>query len=218
MQLVAHYQTSRRAGGDYYDFFPLDDGKWGILIADVSGHGTPAAVVMAMTQTITHLYAGPSDLPGALLEFLNDRLATPHMGDSGTFVTAFYAIYDPNSRKLVYANAGHNPPRLMRCASGEPMALDQAANLPLGIMPDISYANSTHSLQPGDRLVFYTDGVIEARNADGRMFGTERLDHILSDCSAEAGDVVEAVLSNLETFTDGEPAADDITLLAARVI
>src|SRR5690349_24930591 len=98
MSVAAHYQTSHRAGGDYYDFFPLPDGKWGILIADVSGHGTPAAVLMAVTHTIAHTYGGPPTPPGTLLNFVNRHLAARYTNGNGTFVTAFYGIYDPASR------------------------------------------------------------------------------------------------------------------------
>ena len=95
MDLAADYQTSRRAGGDYYDFFPLPDGRWGIWIADVSGHGPPAAVLMAVTHSIAHAFSGPPSPPGNFLSHVNYHLATRYTAASGTFVTAFYGIYDP---------------------------------------------------------------------------------------------------------------------------
>src|SRR5204863_816635 len=93
--VAAHYQTSKRAGGDYYDFFPLPDGRWGMLIADVSGHGTPAAVLMAVLHSIAHTYPGPPTPPGELLRHVNRVLTERYTANSGAFVTAFYAIYDP---------------------------------------------------------------------------------------------------------------------------
>src|SRR5262245_58106506 len=103
--VAAYYQTSRQAGGDYYDFFPLPDGRWGLIIADVSGHGTPAAVVMAVTHALAHTYAGSRDRPGGLLEHLNRELFRLHTSKNESFVTAFYGIYDPQSRQLCYASA-----------------------------------------------------------------------------------------------------------------
>ena len=112
-ELAAHYQTSARAGGDYYDFFQLDDGKWGLFIADVSGHGTPAAVLMAITHAIAHAQPHCQTPPATMLKYLNDRLALAYTR-GGTFVTAFYAVLDPAKRTLSYSRAGHNPPRLVR--------------------------------------------------------------------------------------------------------
>src|SRR5262245_44795135 len=106
LELGAHYQTSRWAGGDYYDFFPLPDGRWGILIADVSGHGTPAAVMMAITHTIAHGYPGPPTPAPKMLEFLNRRLSCCSMRDMEAFVTAFYGIFDPATGTLRYSSAG----------------------------------------------------------------------------------------------------------------
>ena len=110
LSVAAHYQTSQWAGGDYYDFFELSGGKWGLLIADVSGHGTPAAVMMAITHAVAHSHPGDPEPPSALLEHVNDRMTRLYTADGAAFVTAFYGIYDPATRALTYASAGHNPP------------------------------------------------------------------------------------------------------------
>jgi phosphoserine phosphatase RsbU/P len=217
LDLAIHYQTSRRAGGDYYDFFPLPGGKWGILIADVSGHGTPAAVLMAVTHSIAHTLPGPAEPPGALLEQLNRHLTARYTKDSGTFVTAFYGIYDPAARQITYASAGHNPPRVKRCADGTRTTLDGTQRLPLGISDTETYPEKTFQLQPGDQIVFYTDGVTEAEDPSGRLFGIERLDRVLAGCENTAPDVLQAVLGSLANFTAGHPADDDRTLIAAKV-
>lgn len=216
--LAAHYQTSRRAGGDYYDVFPLADGRWGLLIADVSGHGTPAAVMMAITHSIAHMYANPADPPGKMLVFLNRHLTQRYLRDVGTFVTAFYAVYDPASRVLTYASAGHNPPRIMRCGRPEVHTLDGSQHFPLGISADEVYQDHVRQLGPGDQLILFTDGITESRNPAGEMFGVARLDAVLRECHQGASDIIDAVLRELETFTAGQPAADDRTLLVARVI
>jgi sigma-B regulation protein RsbU (phosphoserine phosphatase) len=217
MNLAAHYQTSQRAGGDYYDFFPLADGRWGVLIADVSGHGTPAAVIMAITHALAHTWTGSHDRPGALLDYLNKKLQELYTGRSDTFVTAFYAIYDPRTRTLVYASAGHNPPRLKRCADGSLALLDETGGLPLGISARESYADATMALVPGDQLVLYTDGITEAHNDAGQMFGLARLDKVLENCAIDAPDLLLSVLEELEAFTGGKPAHDDRTLLVAKI-
>jgi sigma-B regulation protein RsbU (phosphoserine phosphatase) len=217
MSLAAHYQTSHRAGGDYYDFFPLPEGKWGLLIADVSGHGTPAAVLMAVTHSLAHTYPGPPTPPGCMLEHVNRHLAALYTSHSDTFVTAFYGIYDPATRELTYASAGHNPPRLKRCVDGTLALLDGVAGLPLGIAPGQTYRERTYRLMPGDQLVLYTDGITEAYNERGEMFGLSRLDRVLENCAVGASGLLESVLNALNEFTGGQPAHDDQTILVAKI-
>jgi sigma-B regulation protein RsbU (phosphoserine phosphatase) len=217
MKLAAHYQTSQRAGGDYYDFFPLPDGRWGILIADVSGHGTPAAVMMAVTHSIAHMYPDTSAPPSDMLNFLSSHLTQRYTHSVESFVTAFYAIYDPISRQLSYSSAGHNPPRLKRCAGGTISALDGAAKYPLGIFPDMEYEDASVDLQPGDQIVFYTDGITESTDPAGQLFGVGRLDTIVEQCRNDPAEIVEEILKAVDKFTDGEPIIDDRTVVAARV-
>jgi sigma-B regulation protein RsbU (phosphoserine phosphatase) len=217
MDLAVSYQTSRRAGGDYYDFFPLPGGKWGIFLADVSGHGTPAAVLMAVTHGIAHTYPGAPTPPGKMLSYLNHHLATRYTASSGTFVTAFYGIYDPQQRELAFACAGHNPPRWKRCSDGTLGSLDGVSGLPLGIAAEETYDECVRLLRPGDQIVFYTDGITEAHNPAGEMFGLARLDGVLEQCTEVAADLLNAVLQAVEQFTLGRPADDDRTLLVARI-
>jgi sigma-B regulation protein RsbU (phosphoserine phosphatase) len=214
--VATYYQTSQRAGGDYYDFFALPDGRWGMLIADVSGHGTPAAVIMAITHSLAHTFAGPHDRAGRLLEYLNDRLQGRYTRDS-SFVTAFHAIYDPATRLLSYASAGHNPPRLKRCDDGSLATLDQVAGLPLGIIGGEQYEEAAMTLVRGDQLVLYTDGITEAHDAAGKMFGVERLDGVLENCAVGADDLLRSVLDEVAAFTGGRPAHDDRTLLVLKI-
>lgn len=217
LDLAAHYQTSRWAGGDYYDFFPLPDGQWGLLIADVSGHGTPAAVMMAITHSLAHSYPGHPTPPSVLLAHVNARLARLYTADSGTFVTAFYAIFEPRRRTLTYASAGHNPPRLKRCGGRRIDVLDGVGGLPLGLFDDIGYEQATVALEPGDQVVLYTDGITEATDPDGRMYGVPRLDEVLGRCQETADGLIRAILDDLARFTGDQPPADDRTLLVARV-
>jgi sigma-B regulation protein RsbU (phosphoserine phosphatase) len=217
LALATYYQMSERAGGDYYDIFPLPDGRWGLLIADVSGHGAPAAVLMAVTHSLAHTYPGNHLPPGQLLGHINRHLSTLYTAQSDTFVTAFYGVYDPRDRSLVYSSAGHNPPRLKRCADGTLALLDSARSLPLGVFPNETYGVASHQLVPGDQLVLYTDGITEAQNPAGQMFGLERLDRVLENCAIGAQDLLKEVLATLDQFTAGRPPHDDRTLLVGKV-
>lgn len=224
-ELAADYLTSARAGGDYYDFFPLDGparGNWGVFIADVSGHGTPAAVLMAITHAIAHSQPGRHTPPDALLTHLNRQLTRTYTR-SGTFVTAFYAVLDPDARTMTYSAAGHNPPRLVR--DGRVLSLDGAGSLPLGVVEDQRYGEATVRLEPGDLLVLYTDGITEAMPARGsqagraNLFGVERLDSVLLACgSIAARDCIDRILAAVQEHTQAAPAGDDRTVITIRCL
>jgi serine phosphatase RsbU (regulator of sigma subunit) len=224
LDIAAGYQTSRRAGGDYYDFFRLppehsDDERvrYGILIADVSGHGSAAAVLMAVTHSIAHGFDKPTGPPCELLEFVNRRLYESYTADRGAFVTAFYAIYDSNTRELDYSSAGHNPPRLRRAGGNSFQPLGDAQGLPLGIIGDEKYPTAKRVLETGDTVVLYTDGIIEARNAENDMFGVERLDATVQSALDKTSDtMLQHTLTTLHDFA-GDLPADDRTLLLLRV-
>jgi phosphoserine phosphatase RsbU/P len=220
IELATFYQTSARAGGDYYDFFPLDCGQWGLFIADVAGHGTPAAVLMAITHAIAHAQPGTHTPPSVLLGYLNDQLARSYTRD-GAFVTAFYAVLDPRSRTLTYARAGHNPPRLLR--RGRIQALDATGALPLGILENQAYGQATVSLEPGDLVLLYTDGITEAspppRNGVRDLFGVERLDALLIDCGpSKAAACIDRIRHDVAAFCANAPPIDDQTLIAIRCL
>lgn len=235
-EVAAFYQTSARAGGDYYDFLPLGRDEWGIIIADVSGHGTPAAVLMAITHAIAHTRPGSPQPPRDVLAHLNRHLAHRYTR-SRAFVTAFYATLRPARRELTYAAAGHNPPRLLR--GGRVRPLGEEAGLPLGIVADEHYGDRTIPLAPGDFVLFYTDGITEAAAAGsrsaagaaaspdvqppgadpGELFGVERLDAALLDCaSGHPERCLTRILDELHDFTGGAPPADDQTLVGLRCV
>ena len=216
LDLHTHYETSQRAGGDYYDFFALPGGQWGIFIADVSGHGVPAAVIMAITHAIAHTRPGPNLPPGEMLCYLNRTLERRYTGQRGSFVTAFYAVYDPATRQLTYSSAGHPPPR--RVSNGRIFSLDGPAGLPLGIDSPEHYPDHTITLKPGDTILMFTDGVTEAFNQSRDQYGVERLDKICLENRAGARELIEAILADLEKFAEGRRAADDQTLLAMCVL
>jgi sigma-B regulation protein RsbU (phosphoserine phosphatase) len=216
LDVAVHYQTAKRAGGDYYDFFALPEGRLGILIADASGHGAPAAVLMAVARSIVHSRPEPAVKSGELLTYLNSHLTRQYTRQTGHFMTAFYAVFDPALGTLSYASAGHNPPRLLRAGDGARFALNRAQRLPLGIKPDEVYPEQTLSLAQGDQVVFFTDGVIEAVNSSGDVFGTDRIDVALASRPASAEHLIQAILREFTAFTAGVPVADDRTLVVVK--
>jgi len=214
LEVAVHLKAAARAGGDYYDFFELPGGRLGVLIADASGHGAPAAVLMAMTHSITHTLPCP-EKPGELLTHLNAHLARRYTRPTGTFVTAFFAVFDPSAGTLTYASAGHTPPRLRR-RDGSLAVLNRAQRLPLGIKPDEVYPEQSITLQPADRVVLFTDGVIEAANGAGDMFGSPRLDESLVNSDAAAEQLLANILDSWIDFTHGVACHDDRTLVVVR--
>ena len=216
LELAALYEPSAHAGGDYYDVFPLPGGRFGFLIADVSGHGTPAAVIMAVTHALARAYDGPPEHPCRFLDHLNDKLLASYTGINGSFVTAFYGVYNPASREFRYASAGHNPPRLLHKGSITP--LDAVGGLPLGIMPSQECAEAVVTLHPGDTLALYTDGIVEAQNPANDLFDTQRLDAILKSHHGSMTNLAERISAEVCAFTGtgGSPPSDDRTLLLAR--
>ncbi|MBA4186616.1 MAG: stage II sporulation protein E [Planctomycetaceae bacterium] len=218
LDIAVHYQTAKRAGGDYYDFFPLPEGRLGVLIADASGHGAPAAVLMAIAHSIAHTRPDPPIRPGELLTHLNAHLTRHYTRQTGNFMTAFYAVLDPQGGTVSYASAGHNPPRLVRSADGVKLTLNRAQRLPLGIKPDEQYPEQVVPLQLGDQVVFFTDGVIEAVNADGDVFGSDRLDSTLPESVETAEQLMLSILRKFKAFTAGVPIADDRTIVAVKCV
>ncbi len=231
LEMAAHYEASTRAGGDYYDFFPLahapldpgnpdgdPDERWGILMADVSGHGTPAAVVMAITHAIAHGYEQPPMPASHLLNFVNKRLCSGYTSEQVMFVTAFYGIYNPRTRTLNYSSAGHNPPRLRRAGTRAFHDLGEAQGLPMGLDPNEVYPDSDVQLEPGDVLAIYTDGITEARNDDGQLSGIELLDAALAEAVGTPQELIDRTLAAVEHHAAGREADDDRTIIVARVV
>jgi serine phosphatase RsbU (regulator of sigma subunit) len=213
-QITPYYQPAREVGGDFYDFFELDDGRLGLVVGDATGKGVPAALVMASTRTMLRAVAQAlgSSSPGDVLRRVNDSLVTgipPNM-----FVTCFYAILDPKSASLSYANAGHDLPYLRR-RSGEAEEL-RARGMPLGLMPGMDYEEKEIVLEEGEAALFYSDGLVEAHDPKGEMFGFPRLQALVAEHGEERS-LGEALLEELYAFVgEGWEQEDDITLLTLR--
>jgi phosphoserine phosphatase RsbU/P len=212
LELAAEYRTCSRAGGDYYDVLPLPDEQWGLFVADVSGHGTPAAVVMAMMHTLIHAFPGPVMPAAHVLSHINRHLLA--MAPEGMFATAFYGIYDPYYRRLRYASAGHPSP-LMRQRSGSVRELEGTAGMPLGVLEEESWVEREVTLMSGETLLLYTDGILEGTNGAGEPFGRNRLDAALRLGPLRALPLVEHLERHYRDFCNGLPDMDDRTLLAA---
>lgn len=207
-QISSYYQPARAVGGDFYDFLYFDDGRLGIVIGDVTDKGVPAALVMATTRSILRSIAHTSISTGKVLEQANDLLhpdIPPNM-----FVTCLYAILDPLSGRIEYANAGQDLPYLRH--GGEVSEL-RATGMPLGLMPGMFYEEKEITLAPGDSLLFYSDGLVEAHNAAREMFGFPHLRKLLEE-NLDGTSVIDFLLAELASFTgDGWEQEDDVTLV-----
>ncbi len=216
LDIAAAYQTAARAGGDYYDLFDLGDGLWGILIADVSGHGTPAAVVMAMLRTLLHARCNRSATSSQTLSIVNQHLCEQAKRHDGMFVTAFYGIFDARVGSLLYSCAGHPPPLLVG-RGAVVRELDEAQTLPLAVDRDCAFPEARSRLTPGDTLLLYTDGILDAVNDAGERYGRDRLLSCVREDVPNAQHIIDCVTMKLLGFTQGGAQQDDQTLLAMRV-
>jgi serine phosphatase RsbU (regulator of sigma subunit) len=209
------YATSTRAGGDYYDFFPLARDRIGLVVADASGHGSPAAVVMAVMHALLHTAPETLESPEGALAALNARL----IGNmpAGSFATACYAALDPGTGGIEYALGGHLPALLVRGADGRVDELGSPDGLPLGISPDARFSRRCARLATGDSLLFYTDGLIEAMNDDGEFFGEEGVRRLLvAGRLAGPEAICDGLVEALRAHTGALPPADDVTLVLIR--
>lgn len=210
LSFAAYYHTSRYAGGDYYDVVELPDEQCGVLIADVSGHGATSAIIMAMIRTAFHACPVPLSDPPAVLKYINDQFR--FLWGSALLATAFYAVIDGGSRKMSIACAGHPAPLLVRGKTVEPLQFEPT--MPLLLFDLKQIPRSEQVLHPGDRLLFYTDGITERENAAGAMYELPRLCDALDRCaSLPPAGMVRAVMNEVEIFAAGEEPHDDQTLL-----
>ena len=211
-KISCRYQPATEVGGDFYDFLELEDGRLGLVVGDATGHGMPAALVMATARSTLRAVAQASESPGEVLRMANDPLFTdipPNM-----FITCFYAILDPSSGRLVYANAGHDLPYLHRGGDAEEL---RARGMPLGLMPGMSYEEQEVTLGSGDSALFYSDGLVEAHDPKRReMFGFPRLQMLVAKY-AEQESLMNSLLEQLYSFTgEGWEQEDDITLVTLQ--
>lgn len=210
-QLTTCYQPARVVGGDLYDFHTFSDGRLGLIIGDVADKGVAAAIVMASTCSMLRAAAQAFSSPGEVLKQVNDLLYTTT--PDRIFVTCFFAILDPKSGTLQYANAGHDLPYLHMHGKVEEL---RATGMPLGLMPGMYYEEREITLAPGASILFYSDGLVEAHNPQGEMFGFPRLKSLLTETQRHLP-LINFLLDDLKQFTQEDwEQEDDITLIALQ--
>ncbi len=211
LNLAVHYETSRYAGGDYYDIIEITDNQWGIMVADAEGHSSPAAVLMAMTCSLLHSYSEPPTDPAKVLTYINRtlcKLAEP------SFVTALYAVFDANLRTLRFARAGHPPPMIFRHDENKSLELAGEAIYAMGIQPYDHVPVEETRLGSGDRVLLYTDGVTERFDIEGNIYGGNRLLKLLAtDAANNPRQILDTIIEDVQRFAGGRPPDDDQALL-----
>jgi PAS domain S-box-containing protein len=210
-QIAAYYQPAREVGGDFYDFLKQPHGRLGLIVGDATGHGMPAALVMATTRGMLRTSAQTSDSPSEVLQRVNNILypeISPHM-----FVTCLAALLDSRTGRLQYANAGHDLPYLRHTDGVSEL---RATGMPLGLMPNMSYEEKEITLEPGESVLFYSDGLVEAHDPRREMFGFPRMQGFVGAHPGGAT-LIDSLLAELERFTGEEwEQEDDITLLTLQ--
>jgi serine phosphatase RsbU (regulator of sigma subunit)/predicted ester cyclase len=212
-EISPRYQPAREVGGDFYDFHLLSEGRLGVVVGDATGKGVPAALVMSTTCGMLQVAAGALDSssPGEVLEQVNETLLARI--PQNMFVTCFYAILDPKRGHLRYANAGHDLPYLHRNGNAEEL---KARGMPLGLMPQMGYEEKQIVLEAGEVTLLYSDGLVEAHDPKGEMFGFPRLRTLVAE-HAEESSLGDFLMEELYTFVgEGWEQEDDITLLTLK--
>jgi serine phosphatase RsbU (regulator of sigma subunit) len=210
-RLATYYHPAREVGGDLYDFLILADGRLGLLIGEVPEQGVPAALLMATTHGMVRSAALASDSPGEVLARVNNLLYvdTPER----LFVTCFYAMLEPGSGHMRYANAGHHPPYHRR---GSEVVELTASGRPLGLLPNLDYAEGDVQISHGDRLLFYSKGLLQAEKPARGVFGPQRLKNLLASLPDQSS-LIDDLLGKLKDFTGaGWEQEDDVTLLTVE--
>ena len=210
-ELYGSMAPARNVGGDFFDIIRLEQGRLGIAIADVSDKGIPAALFMMSSRTLLKGAALGCDDPGTAVTVVNDQLQDGN--ESNMFVTLFYAVYDPASGEVQFANGGHNPPLIVH-KDGSSTILPLTGGVALGVAPDFPFSTDTARLEPGEALLMYTDGVSEAENIDSEEFGMDRLQAIFDGSPPESARAAnDAVFAAVREFAGDRSQSDDITCL-----
>ncbi len=212
-ELAVTLLPARETSGDFFDIFQLSDGRVGFLIADVTDKGLGAALYMALSRTLLRTYALEYDeQPDIVFYSANERILSDAQAD--LFVTVFYGILDQSTGQLIYANAGHNPPLLLSSQDGGTIHALGTTGMPIGIDEDASWSQNTITINPGEVLILYTDGIPDAQNLEGEFFKEKRLiEVLLNKFGANAQEIQENILDEVQVFAGDAPQFDDITLL-----
>ena len=222
-ELAAIWRSAREVGGDFYDFIPIlpsgaenqeERGQTGVVIADVADKGVPAALFMALSRTLLRTMAMSRRSPATAVAQANNLILADARAE--LFVTLFYAVLEPDSGDVTYVNAGHFPPFLVRAANGTTEEL-RTGGMAMGVLPDIEYVEHTTHLHPGDTLVLYTDGLIEASDSEGQMFRKDRLKEVIqAHRSVSAEELAKSIDDAVAAFVGDAPQSDDLTLVIIK--
>jgi sigma-B regulation protein RsbU (phosphoserine phosphatase) len=216
LELAAFSRPSEIIGGDYFDFFKFRDGADGLVIADVSGHGVSAGILMSSLQTALRTMAPDSDSPAEILERINRFYI--HNVNFTTFVTVFLARFDPASLTLTYVNAGHNPPAMYRNGDVDVTWLTRTAPA-IGLAEHFQPRTESITFSKGDSLLLYTDGVTEVFNYGMEQFGQDRLAELIKqNANLTAPGFLQSIRQALNNFGDNRPLVDDVTLISLKVL
>ena len=214
LDIAASMTPAKDVGGDFYDFFRIDDDRIGFVIADVSGKGIPAAIFMAVSRTLIRATGVRGGSPADCLTYSNKLLAAESV--DCMFVTVFYGIFNLKTGEISYCNAGHNPPYILK-RGGAVEVLPMSQDPMVGAIDGIEYHGATLQLDHGDSLVMFTDGVTEAMNAQNEEFGEERLEDTLAEVTMHnCQQIVEAIKADVAAFVGDAEQSDDITVLALK--
>jgi sigma-B regulation protein RsbU (phosphoserine phosphatase) len=209
-------QTAQLLGGDYYDFFQISEEVVDVVIADVSGHGAAASLLMPSLAVALRLRARELSGPAEILKDLDQVLR--QITNTATFVTMFYARFDQAGKTLQYANGGHNPPLLIHSKNGQSLQLEAGGPI-MGILKDAQFSNTVIALNPGDILTLFTDGVTEQENEAGDEFSINRLEEVVRRNELEpAAALVAQITEAVSTFAAEKPQADDLTVVVVKVL
>jgi sigma-B regulation protein RsbU (phosphoserine phosphatase) len=210
--VFAVLEPAREVGGDFYDFFFIDENRFCFCIGDVSGKGVPSALFMAVAKTLIKSRASDGHSTASIVTHVNDELSADNK--ENMFVTLFIAIVNILSGDVLYTNAGHNPPYIRR-RNGKLFSLDECHGPFIGAMEGMVYGENSVKMEPSDICLLYTDGVTEAMDADNNMYSDERLLKLLETMEADTVEnVVKEIVASVETFEDGVAQTDDVTVLA----
>ncbi|HSJ53885.1 MAG TPA: SpoIIE family protein phosphatase [Anaerolineae bacterium] len=218
LEVAAFSRAAQIVSGDFFDFLPLNDGQHGLLIADVAGKGMSASLIMASIQTALRTLAPTATSPAHVLRDIN-RLFARNIRLS-TFITLFLGAYDPSTRTLTYCNSGHNPPLLLRHGEehGPRFLWLDPTGAAIGLIENPRLRDETVELFPGDLLLLYTDGVVEAFDPAGETYGLERLTELLrGNGDLPPQELIQVLWHDLSAFAHGRPMADDVTIIACRL-
>jgi sigma-B regulation protein RsbU (phosphoserine phosphatase) len=219
LELAAYSRPAAMIGGDYFDFYRFQDGAHGLVIGDAVGHGISASLLMSNLQASLRILVADNDTPAEVVRRLNQLFY--HNIRMTNFVTLFLARFDPDTSTVTYTNAGHNPPLLLRPQSdgNETISWLQPTGAAIGLVEESEFGTASVTLAPGDVLLLYTDGVTEAMNPQEEEFGQERLAELVQKGShRSAQDLVQEIRYRLQDYTQGQPLADDITIVAYKFV